>query len=86
MTNPDRMRLQRDNEQIYVGFVGAFTEDARERIGVSGKEEVKKLRAVPELRHREWKERGLMQPTQPEETPDYKFSDLQLTLYYDIYI
>lgn len=41
---------------------------------------------VPEIRHKEWKKRGLMPPMKPEETPEFSFSDLQMTLYNTIYI
>lgn len=42
--------------------------------------------AVPEITHRRWKELGLMKPLEPEQTAQYKFSDLQMSLYYTIYI
>lgn len=48
--------------------------------------EVKKFRAVPEITHRRWEELGLMKPLEPEQTAQYKFSDLQMSLYYTIYI
>ena len=48
--------------------------------------QVKRFRAYPEIRHREWKDRGLMPPMEPEKTPDFRFSDLQMTLYYKIII
>lgn len=51
------------------------------------KEEImKKFSAAPEIRHKKWKQRGLTAPMQPEETPDYGFSDLEMKLYYTIYI
>ena len=48
--------------------------------------EVKKFRAVPEITHRRWKELGLLKPLEPDQTAQYKFSDLQMSLYYTIYI
>lgn len=42
--------------------------------------------AVPEITHRRWKELGLMKPLEPDQTTQYKFSDLQMSLYYTIYI
>ena len=83
ITNPDRLRIYKDKEMIYADFVGALS---LEEIGLDGTEVVKKLRATPEIRHKQWKELGLMQPMTPEETPDYSFHDLQTKLYYDIYI
>lgn len=46
----------------------------------------KENRAVPEITHRRWKELGLMKPLEPDQTAQYKFSDLQMSLYYTIYI
>lgn len=45
-----------------------------------------KFRAVPEITHRKWKELNLMSPLRPDETPDFKFQELQMKLYYTIYI
>lgn len=47
---------------------------------------VVKFRAVPEITHRKWKELNLMSPLRPDETPDFKFQELQMKLYYTIYI
>lgn len=41
---------------------------------------------TPEIRHKEWQKRGLMAPLQPQETPEYSFSDLQMSLYNTIYL
>lgn len=48
--------------------------------------EVKRFRPTPEIRHKEWQKRGLMAPLQPQETPEYSFSDLQMNLYNTIYL
>lgn len=48
--------------------------------------EVKRFRPIPEIRHKEWQKRGLMAPLQPQETPEYSFSDLQMNLYNTIYL
>ena len=47
---------------------------------------VKKFRAIPEIRHKQWKERNLMKPLEPDKTPEFAFSDLQMNLYYTIYL
>lgn len=49
-------------------------------------DEVVKFRAVPEITHRKWKELNLMSPLRPDETPDFKFQELQMKLYYTIYL
>lgn len=46
----------------------------------------KRFRAVPEIRHKRWRELNLMQPLKPEETPDYSFRDLQMCIYHTITI
>lgn len=48
--------------------------------------EIKKIKAVPELRHRNYEALELEPPLKPDIAPMYKFSDLQMQLYYDIYI
>lgn len=39
-----------------------------------------------EVRHKEFRERGLFPPYEPEITRMYEFKDLTVFLYYDIYI
>lgn len=64
---------------------GWYSKKSEEYRKYSG-HEVKKFRAVPEITHRRWKELGLMKPLEPDQTAQYKFSDLQMSLYYTIYI
>lgn len=47
-------------------------------------EEVTRLKKKVDITHKRYKELGLMQPLHPEETPNYSFSDLQLTIYREI--
>ena len=44
--------------------------------------EVKDFAVVPDIRHKDWQKLGLMKPLEPGEHPQYKFSDLTMTLYY----
>lgn len=85
ITNPDRVRIVQQGEDIFVGFLGVLLLKAEIFDTVKGKE-VKKFRAVPEICHRRWKELNLMRPLEPDETPDFSFSDLQMSLYYTIHI
>lgn len=48
--------------------------------------EVVRLQAHPEIKHREYKERGLLPPFEPDITRQYEFKDLTLFLYYDIFL
>lgn len=83
-SNPDRIRIIKDNKEIYMGFL-ALIEHA-ENLEAHMDEEVKRFRPTPEIRHKEWQKRGLMAPLQPQETPEYSFSDLQMNLYNTIYL
>lgn len=83
--NPDRLRVMQQGKDIYTGFCGSLKFD-EETFSKIKEKQVKKFRAVPEIRHRRWKELNLMRPLEPDETPDYRFSDLQMSLYYTIHI
>ena len=48
--------------------------------------EVKRLIANMEVKHKEYEQRGLFPPYEPELTRMYEFKDLTIFLYYDIYI
>lgn len=85
ITNPDRVRIVQQGEDIFVGFLGVLLLKTEIFDTVKGKE-VNKFRAVPEICHRRWKELNLMRPLEPDETPDFSFSDLQMSLYYTIHI
>ena len=80
----------RGGADVYVGYLAAFKPFADHEISEEYRKysghEVKKFRAVPEITHRRWKELGLMKPLEPDQTAQYKFSDLQMSLYYTIYI
>lgn len=52
--------------------------------GMNEPEEVTRLKEKVDITHKRYKELGLMQPLHPEETPNYSFSDLQLTIYREI--
>ncbi len=84
LSSSDRLRIIKGGETIYIGYLANL-----ERAGsgmLTGQEEVEKLRVVPELRSKYWKEKGLMPPCEPEELAQYSFSDLEMKLYYDIHI
>ena len=44
------------------------------------------FQAHPEIKHRLYKERGLIPPYEPDITRQYEFKDLTLFLYYDVFI
>ena len=83
LESSDRLRIIEGGADVYVGYLAAFKPFADHEISEEyrkySEHEVKKFRAVPEITHRRWEELGLM-------TAQYKFSDLQMSLYYTIYI
>lgn len=85
LENSDRMRIVKDEKEVFVGWLAMLVmhNEVYEEIRTDA---VKKFRAVPEIRHRQWKERNLMKPLEPDETPEFLFSDLQMNLYYTIYL
>lgn len=86
LENSDMMRIVENGKDIFISYCASLRyEDFRlfERIK---QKEVQRFRAVPEMRHRKWEELNLMQPLRSDETPDFCFSDLQMKLYYTIYI
>ena len=83
---PSRLHICREKESIYNGFLGMLEYNDITRLGITGEEKVKEFKAIPEIRHRLWKEKGLCSPMEPDETPDYAFSDLEMKLYYTIFI
>lgn len=85
LLQPDRLRIIKGGKVIFIGYLARFNEKSEET-GLTGREEVEKLRAVPELRSRKWKEKDLMPPCEPEQLAQYTFSDLEMKLYYDIHL
>ena len=88
--NSDNLLIVRDaeneskQETIYKGYKALLAHDPVADAVLDA--QVKRFRASPEIRHREWKDRGLMPPMEPEKMSDFRFSDLQMTLYYKIII
>lgn len=81
---PDRLRIIKEDKAIFIGYLANFERTTEK--GLTGQEEVEKLRAIPELRSKFWKEKGLMPPYEPEQLAQYSFSDLEMKLYYDIHL
>lgn len=83
-SNPERIQIIKDNKPIYTGYLGLLehTENLEEFMVM----EVKEFKPILEIRHKEWQKKGLMEPLQPRETPEYLFADLQMNLYNTIYL
>ena len=75
MSGPDRVRITKGSNELFAGYLGNLVHMA---------EEVTRIKETVDISHKRYKELGLMQPLHPEETPNYSFSDLQLTIYREI--
>lgn len=84
LAGSDRIRIVESGKELYIGFIANFT--PYEVFGQLKDKTVKRFHPHIELRHKRWKEMGLTGPVHPDQTPDYIFSDLQMTTYYDIEI
>lgn len=80
----DRLRIVKNEKDVYTGFLALMAHAGNMEALMDA--EVKRFRPTPEIRHKEWQKRGLMTQLQPQETPEYSFSDLQMNLYNTIYL
>lgn len=85
LENSDRLRIIKNEKEIYVGWLALLVMH-NEAYEIMRKDTVRKFKAVPEIRHKQWKERNLMRPLEPDKTPEFTFKDLQMNLYYTIYL
>lgn len=86
ISNANMLRIEKDGRQIYTGYLGLLLHGDKGLYEEVRDAEVKHFAAVPEITHKEWERLGLKKPLMPEETAQYSFSDLQMTLYYTIKI
>lgn len=86
LENSDRVRILKNDKEIFVGYLHSLTMDEQNKYDDIRNCEMKKFRAVPEIRHKQWEQKRLMQPLMPKEMEEYRFSDLQMSLYYTIHI
>lgn len=85
LENSDRLRIIKDEKEVYAGWLALLVmhNEAYEKMKMNT---VRKFKAVPEIRHKQWKERNLMRPLEPDKMPEFAFKDLQMSLYYTIYL
>lgn len=84
LAQSDRLRIVKNETEIFIGFLALFVmqevyEDVRYHA-------VKKFRAIMEIRPKNWKKLGLEEPIEPYILPEFSFSDMQMNLYYTIYL
>ena len=70
-----RAWIEKDGNVLFADWFYKVPEDLQ-------KAKVKEFAFAPEIRHKDWEKLGLISPMQPEEMPDYSFSDLMMKLYY----
>lgn len=87
VTDPVMVRIIRGKEELYAGYKGMLPYEYEDEGMPDWMEDtVKGFAAVPEIRDKHYREKGLMEPLLSEELPQYSFSDLTMTLYYTIKI
>lgn len=87
ITNPDRVKIVKGKEVLFVGYKGDLFYEQDKNISQEVLEsKMESFQIEPEIRAKDWEKYGLMPPLQPEQTPDYKFSDMEMKLYYKICI
>lgn len=74
-----RAWIEKDGKVLFADWFYKVPEDLQ-------KATVKQFTFSPEIRHKNWEKLGLDSPIQPEEMPDYRFSDLMMKLYYKMTI
>ena len=82
----NRLRVFENGQQEFIGFTFDLTDYSPDKWPGWKEREVKEFRCVLDITHKEWKERGLIAPLEPDKLATYQFSDLQAELYYEIYL
>lgn len=85
LENSDRLKIIKDENEVYVGWLALLVVN-NEHYESIRTDAVKKFKAVPEIRHKQWRERNLMRPLEPDKAPEFAFTDLQMSIYYTIYL
>lgn len=86
LKGPDMMRIMQGKKELYKGYFGTMEHIGIDKVKDIKNAEVVGFRAIPEIRHRKWREFGLDAPLLPAQLPQYSFSDLMMKLYYTIYL
>ncbi len=83
LSNPYRLRIIKDDKDAYIGYLANLRHN---EAGITGQEEVEHFAVVPEIRHKQWKNKDLTPPLEPDVLAQYSFLDLEMKLYYTIYL
>ena len=85
---PDIVIINRkdDGSTLFRGFWSMLRENPESRIPNYPIRTIKDYRCHVEIRHKDWKEKGLEAPMLPDMTPQYSFKDLQCSLIHEFWI
>lgn len=81
----DKIRILEDGAEVVAGYLPVIMETHARQIEEVLDKKVKRFRIHPEMRAHDWESRKLTPPIHPELLPDFKFSDLVETVYFEIY-
>ena len=81
----ERTRVIKNGVIVFANW-GYFLRENYAKSGFTGDETVIDLKVHLDVSHKDWKKRGLIPPLDREHTPQYLAGDMQINMYYDIYI
>ena len=86
----DMLHIVKDGKDVWVGYLDNLhphtgTADCN-TYELIQHEEVKRIACILEARSKNWKDAHLMPPLCPDEMPDYLYKDIQVKVYYTIFI
>lgn len=81
-----KLRVFEGKEQQYIGYMFDLIEYKQELWQRWKHKLVKSFGFHLDIRHKNWKELGLMEPLEPDSIASYQYSDMQEEVYYEIYL
>lgn len=86
---PQKWLISEGEEVIFTGWIWELKDtllkpDKGDLYQSIKDREVEQFKFHLDIKHKQWKEKDLMPPLMPDETPQYSFSDLRLDLYYEV--
>lgn len=81
----ERTRVIKNGVIVFANW-GYYLREHYAENGFTGDETVIDLKVRLDVSHKDWKKRGLIPPLDREHTPQYLAGDMQINMYYDIYI
>jgi hypothetical protein len=82
----DKLRILEDGKEIAAGYLPVLMETHTQEMEEVLNKDIRKFRIHPEMRSKDWKKCGFVPPIHPEVLPDFKYSDLIETIWYEIHV